>query len=196
MVSKKRGKGPRKVGLPDDFCDEHGWCRSNNYGLKAEDFPDKISYNRERFRRSSGVMRCYLKTDEAKEKLSVVMAADWEERARRAKMASDTTEVLLLEKLTQREDGVTTSELVANCINMIAKELAKRGAAGVEQLELKDLVLISNTLIGLTKSAAAVKKETGFKPNVQVNNISVTSSSKTGGVVGDLRDVIDLRAKK
>ena len=106
-------------------------------------------------------------------------------------------EVLLLEKLTAREDGVTTSELVANCINLIAKELAKRGASGVEQLELKDLVLISNTLIGLMKTASATKKEQGWKvPQVQVNNVTVNNSSKTGGVVGGLEDVIDIRGAK
>lgn len=186
----------RRLRMPDDFCNERGWCRANGYGLKPEDFPDKISFNKERFRRSGDVMRAYLKSEEGRRAQSLVTGESWEERARKAKQASDTTEVLLLEKLTMREDGVTTSELVANCINMIAKELAKRGAAGVEQLELKDLVLISNTLIGLMKSASAAKKESGFKPQVQVNNISVTSSSKTGGVVGGLKDVVDLRARK
>lgn len=190
MKSEKRNR----LRMPDDFCNEQGWCRANNYGLKPEDFPDKISYSRERFKRSGDVMRLYLRSDEGKRAQALVCAENWEERSRKAKQASDTTEVLLLEKLTMREDGVTTSELVANCINMIAKELSKRGAAGVESLELKDLVLISNTLIGLMKTASAAKKETGFKPQVQVNNVTVNNSSKTGGVVGGLKDVIDLRA--
>ena len=59
---------------------------------------------------------------------------------------------------------------------------------------MKDLVLISNTLIGLMKTASATKKDQGWKPNVQVNNVTVNNSSKTGGVVGGLKDVIDLRA--
>lgn len=182
--------------MPDDFCDENGWCRANNYGLNPEDFAERIMYNRERFKRSNKVFHLYQKTDAYKDYMAVVSAQGWEERSRKARQVSDTTEVLLLEKLVAREDGVTTSELVANCVNMIARELAKRGAGSVEELELKDLVLISNTLIGLMKTAAATKKETGFKPNVQVNNVTVNNTSKTGGVVGDLRDVIDIRPGK
>lgn len=185
----------KKLQMPDDFTDENGWCRANNYGLKEEDFPTRVLFNQERFRRSSKVYKQYQKTEEYKTAMVEWGKDNWEERSRKAHQVSDTTEVLLLEKLVMREDGVTTSEMVANCINVIARELAKRGAGSVEELELKDLVLISNTLIGLMKTAAATKKETGFKPNVQVNNISVNNSSKTGGVVGGLKDVIDLRAK-
>ena len=58
---------------------------------------------------------------------------------------------------------------------------------------MKDLVLISNTLIGLMKTASATKKEQGWKPAVQVNNVTVNNSSKTGGVIGGLEDVVDLR---
>lgn len=201
MAKGKPGTGkPVKertgIKMPDDFC-INGWCRANNYLLKEEDFESKQLYNQERFRRSGVVMRAYQQTDVYKKSWSAVMADNWEERARAARQASDTTEVLLLEKLTAREDGVTTSELVANCINLIAKELAKRGASGVEQLELKDLVLISNTLIGLMKTASATKKEQGWKvPQVQVNNVTVNNSSKTGGVVGGLEDVIDIRNNK
>ena len=90
---------------------------------------------------------------------------------------------LLLEKLTSHQDGFATSELVAGCINMIARELAARGVRDVEKLETKDLILISNNLLALTKAAAAVKKEMNWKPNTVV--IPVTqSSSKTGGAVG------------
>lgn len=186
----------KKLQMPDDFADENGWCRANNYKLNPEDFPTRVLFNQERFRRSSKVYKLYQQTAEYKNAMVEWGKDNWEERSRKAHQASDTTEVLLLEKLVAREDGITTSEIVANCINAIARELAKRGVGRVEELELKDLVLISNTLIGLMKTAAATKKETGFKPNVQINNVSVQSSSKTGGVVGSLKDVIDLRPNK
>ena len=181
--------------LPDDFT-WNGWCRNNNYLLKMEDFPDKTSYYQERFRRSTAVFREYAKTDRARTEIALASKEAWEKRSAEAHRTSDTTEVLLLEALTKREDGLTTSEMVANCINMIARELAKRGATNLADLQLKDLVLISNTLIGLTKAAAATKKETDWKPQVQVNNVTVNNTSKTGGVVGGLRDVIDLREEK
>ena len=90
----------------------------------------------------------------------------------------------------------TTSEMVANCINNIARELSKRGCQNLADMELKDLVTISNTLIGLMKTASASKKDQGWKPQVQVNNVTVNNSSKTGGIVGGLEDVIDIRKSK
>lgn len=186
---------PTKTKMPDDFS-VNGWCRANNYGVTEEEFPDPSLRTRERFKRACKVFHAYQKTDEYKRRFSLAQVENWEERAAAARRQSDTTEVLLLEKLTVREDGVTTSELVANAINMIAKELAKRGARDVAELELKDLVLISNTLIGLMKTASATKKDQGWKPNVQVNNVTVNNSSKTGGVVGGLKDVIDLRDRE
>lgn len=181
--------------MPDDFM-VNGWCRSNDYGLVAEDFGSKQEYSRERFKRAGIVFRAWQKTELYTTAISERNSKNWEERAAKARQSSDTTEVLLLEKLTAREDGITTSELVANCINVIAKELAKRGVEDVSQLELKELVLISNTLIGLMKTASATKKEQNWKvPQVQVNNVTVNNSSKTGGVVGGLQDVIDLRGE-
>ena len=41
------------------------------------------------------------------------------------------------------------------------------------------------------KTAAATKKE--VKPTVQVNNVTVNNTSKTGGVVGGIRDIIDIK---
>lgn len=181
-----------KIRMPDDFT-VNGWCRANNYLVTVEEFPDARARSKEKYKRGLKVYNAWQQTKEYKDRASAVMVENWEERAAAARRQSDTTEVLLLEKLTVREDGVTTSELVANTINMIAKELAKRGAAGVEELELKDLVLISNTLIGLMKTASATKKEQGWKPAVQVNNVTVNNSSKTGGVIGGLEDVVDLR---
>lgn len=189
----RKGKRP-KVRMPDDFT-VNGWCRANNYLITEEEFPDPKLRTRERFKRACKVMHAYQQTDEYRRAFSLAQVENWEERAAAAKQQSDTTEVLLLEKLTMREDGVTTSELVANAINMIAKELAKRGARDVAELELKDLVLISNTLIGLMKTASATKKDQNWKPAVQVNNVTVNNSSKTGGVVGGLADVIDLRKR-
>ena len=180
--------------LPDDF-EFNGWSRSNNYLLVEGDFPDKRSYIKERFKRSSTVFRAYLKTDAGRAAQSAVAKRDWAERSAKAKSESDTTEVLLLEKITHHEDGFSTAELVAGCINVIARELAKRGVRDVESLELKDLILISNNLLGLTKAAAAVKKDMDWKPNTVVVPV-VQSSSKTGGVVGGLKDVIDLRDEK
>ena len=190
----KHGKAS-KIRMPDDFT-VNGWCRANNYLITEEEFPDARERSKEKYKRGLKVYNAWQQTKEYKDRASAVMVENWEERAAAARRQSDTTEVLLLEKLTVREDGVTTSELVANAINMIAKELAKRGAAGVEELELKDLVLISNTLIGLMKTASATKKDQGWKPNVQVNNVTVNNSSKTGGVIGGLKDVIDLRAEE
>ena len=178
---------------PNDFT-INGWNRDNNYGLRKEDFADGQEYNRERFRRSGVVRGAWLKSDEGRRRQSLAVKEQWENRVLKAKQESDTTEVLLLEKITSHQDGMATSELVAGCINVIARELAKRGVAQVEELSLKDLILISNNLLGLTKAAAAVKKEMDWKPNtVVVNNVS---TSKTGGVVGGLRDVIDLRTEK
>lgn len=178
---------------PNDFT-INGWNRDNNYGLRREDFTDGQEYNRERFRRSGVVRGAWLKSDEGRRRQSLAVKEQWENRVLKAKQESDTTEVLLLEKITSHQDGMATSELVAGCINVIARELAKRGVAQVEELSLKDLILISNNLLGLTKAAAAVKKEMDWKPNtVVVNNVS---TSKTGGVVGGLRDVIDLRTEK
>lgn len=187
-------KNDERLRMPDNF-EWNGWSRANGYLLKPEDFPSKLEYNKARFTRSMKVRNAWGKTEAGKVQLAEYQAAKWEERAAKAKRGSDTTEVLLLEKLTEREDGITTSELVANCINMIAKELAKRGASSVEQLELKDLVLISNTLIGLMKTASATKKDQGWKPQMQVNNITVNNSSKTGGAIGGLEDIIDVEAK-
>lgn len=188
----KQGKAS-KIRMPDDFT-VNGWCRANNYLVTEEEYPDARERSKEKYKRGLKVYNAWQQTKEYKTRASAVMVENWEERAAAAKRQSDTTEVLLLEKLTVREDGVTTSELVANAINMIAKELAKRGARDVAELELKDLVLISNTLIGLMKTASATKKDQNWKPAVQVNNVTVNNSSKTGGVVGGLADVIDLRA--
>lgn len=184
----------RKNTFPDDFT-INGWNRANNYGLRREDFPDGKKYTQERFRRAGLLQREWHKTDEGKKAQSLISKAMWEERALKAKQESDTTEVLLLEKITSHQDGMATSELVAGCINVIARELAKRGVSQVEELSLKDLILISNNLLGLTKAAAAVKKEMDWKPNTVVV-APVVSSSKTGGAVGGLKDVIDLRTEK
>lgn len=184
----------KRLCVPEDF-EFNGWSKANNYGLKREDFADAKEWARTRYGRAVKVSAAWRKTDEARKATAIVMAEKWEERVAKAKRASDTTEVLLLEKLTTHEDGMATSELVAGCINMIARELAKRGVRDVEQLELKDLILISNNLLALTKAAAAVKKDMDWKPNTVVVPV-VQSSSKTGGVVGGLKDVIDIRADK
>lgn len=176
--------------VPEDF-EWNGWSKRNHYLLNPEEFESKVAYNRERYKRALQVSAAWRTTDEGRRQASLVMKKSWEDRVAEAHKTSDTTEVLLLERLTMREDGVTTSELVANCINVIAKELAKRGARDVANLELKDLVLISNSLIGLMKTAAAAKKDA--KPTVQVNNVTVNNTSKTGGVVGGLRDIIDIK---
>ena len=184
-----------KNAFPDSFYYK-GWTRANNYGLNREEFEDQQKYRQERFKRGCEMQRAWLQTDEGKKAQSVVSRQHWEERALKAKQESDTTEVLLLEKLTSHSDGMATSELVAGCINMIARELAKRGVGQVEELELKDLILISNNLLALTKAAAAVKKDMNWKPNTVVVAPQVVSSSKTGGVVGGLKDVIDIRTEK
>lgn len=186
---------PAGLKMPDDF-EFQGWSRKNNYGLDREAWDDKQAYARERYKRA---MRCFhewQKRDEYKNAIALNSSKGWEERAAAARRASDTTEVLLLEKLVERNGGDTTAELIANAINNIAAELAKRGIRDIDQLETKELVLISNTLMGLARAASAVKKAEGWKPQVQVNNVTVNNSSKTGGVVGGLKDVIDLRADK
>lgn len=183
------------VRMPDDF-EHNGWSRANNYLLVKEDWEDKREYSKERFKRASAVMREWQKSPEYKEAFSIAQSKNWEARAAAAKRASDTTEVLLLEKLVERNGGDTTAELIACAINIIAGELSTRAREGVKSLETKELVLISNTLTGLAKAASAVKKAEGWKPQMQVNNITVNNSSKTGGVVGGLKDVIDIRPGK
>ena len=191
FIMKKEQK--EKNVYPDDF-EVNGWSRGNNYLMDGFE-GSKVEYNRERFKRSSAVMRAWLQTDEGRERQAVIAKSRWEDRVAAAKQEADTTEVLLLEKITSHQDGFATSELVAGCINMIARELAKRGVQDVEKLDTKELILISNNLLALTKAAAAVKKEMNWKPNTVV--IPVTqSSSKTGGAVGGLSDVIDLRVDK
>ena len=187
MTEKKRV-------VPDDF-EYNGWCRGNNYLIRQEDFSDRVTMNRERFHRAKLVANAWAKTDEGRKHMSIIAKQKWEDRVAAAKQEADTTEVLLLEKITSHQDGFATSELVAGCINMIARELAARGVRDVEKLDTKELILISNNLLALTKAAAAVKKEMNWKPNTVV--IPVTqSSSKTGGAVGGLSDVIDLRVDK
>lgn len=180
---------------PDDFT-VNGWNRANGYLMKMGDYDTPLAYKKEKFRRAAIVRQEFTKTEEGRKALSLSVKEGWKTRVMKAKATSDTTEVLLLEALTKVEDGITTSELVAGCINMIARELSRRGVQQIEELSLKDLVLISNSLIGLTKAAAATKKEEGWKPQVQVNNVTVNNTSKTGGVVGGLQDVIDLRTQK
>lgn len=181
--------------MPDDFEFE-GMCRNNNYLIKREDFASGAEYSQERFRRASKVAAVWRGTEEGRKAFSLSARENWENRVMKAKTESDTTEVLLLEKITSHEDGMATAEMVAGCINMIARELAKRGVRDLESLELKDLILISNNLLGLTKAAAAVKKEMNWKPNTVVVAPQVVSSSKTGGVVGGLKDVIDIRGSE
>lgn len=183
-----------KNAVPADF-EVNGYSKENNYLLKEEDFESKVAYNQERWRRMGVVNRAWLRSEEGRRRQGLVMKERWEERAAKAKAESDTTEVLLLEKITTHEEGMSTAELVAGCINMIARELSKRGVRDVENLELKDLILISNNLLALTKAAAAVKKDMNWKPNTVVVPV-VQSSSKTGGAVGGLKDVIDLRAER
>lgn len=194
LSMKKKGTGVVVAGMkmPDDF-EVNGWSRANNYLLVKEEWEDKGAYARERYKRAMLCFHEWQKSDKYKEACALATAQNWEARAAAAKRSSDTTEVLLLEKLVERNGGDTTAELIACAINIIAGELSTRAREGVKTLETKELVLISNTLTGLAKAASAVKKAEGWKPQVQVNNVTVNNSSKTGGVVGGLRDVIDIR---
>lgn len=194
LSMKKKGTGVVVAGMkmPDDF-EVNGWSRANNYLLVKGEWEDKGAYARERYKRAMLCFHEWQKSDKYKEACALATAQNWEARAAAAKRSSDTTEVLLLEKLVERNGGDTTAELIACAINIIAGELSTRAREGVKTLETKELVLISNTLTGLAKAASAVKKAEGWKPQVQVNNVTVNNSSKTGGVVGGLRDVIDIR---
>lgn len=194
LSMKKKGTGVVVAGMkmPDDF-EVNGWSRANNYLLVKGEWEDKGAYARERYKRAMLCFHEWQKSDKYKEACALAAAQNWEARAAAAKRSSDTTEVLLLEKLVERNGGDTTAELIACAINIIAGELSTRAREGVKTLETKELVLISNTLTGLAKAASAVKKAEGWKPQVQVNNVTVNNSSKTGGVVGGLRDVIDIR---
>lgn len=182
--------------VPVDF-EFNGWSKANMYMMSTSGITDKIAYQRERFRRAAKVQNAWQKTPEGRKAQGIAIRQAWEERAQKAKEQSDTAEVLLLENIVQRDkDGITTASMVAGCINLIARELAKRGVKQVSELSLKDLVLISNSLLALTKAAANVKKEEKWHPQVQVNNVMVNNSSKTGGVVGGLQDVIDVSTQK
>src|SRR5690625_477631 len=194
---KKAGKGLVEFGLkmPDDFV-VNGWCRGNNYGLIKEEWEDKQAYSRERYKRAMKCFHEWQKSPEYRAASVAVATRGWEERAAAAKRASDTTEGLLLEKLVERNGGQTTAALIAEAINGIASELSRRAREGYQGMDTKELVLISNTLTGLAKAASAVKKAEGWKPQVQVNNVTVNNSSKTSGVIGGLKDVIDVRAEE
>lgn len=193
---KKETKGLVETGLkmPDDYT-VNGWNRANNYLLVKEEWEDGKLYSRERYKRAMTCYRAWQQSSEYRKAAALVATRGWEERAAAAKRASDTTEVLLLEKLVERNGEETTAEKIAEAINGIAGELSRRAREGFRDMETKELVLISNTLTGLAKAASAVKKAEGWKPAVQVNNVTVNNTSKTGGVVGDLRDVIDIRGK-
>lgn len=194
---KKKTKSLVETGLkmPDDYT-VNGWNRGNNYLLVREEWKDKQAYARERYKRAMQCFHSWQKSEEYRNAAVAVASRGWEERAAAAKKASDTTEVLLLEKLVERSGGPTTAEMIAGAINEIANELSRRAQEGYRNMDTKELVLISNTLTGLAKAASAVKKAEGWKPAVQVNNVTVNNSSKTGGVVGGLKDVIDLRDDK
>lgn len=194
---KKKNTSLVETGLkmPDDYTVK-GWNRNNNYLLVKEEWEDKQAYARERYKRAMECFHNWQKSPQYREAAVAVAARGWEERAAAAKRSSDTTEVLLLEKLVERDGGETTAEMIATAINGIAGELSRRAREGFRNMETKELVLISNTLTGLAKAASAVKKTEGWKPQVQVNNVTVNNSSKTGGVVGGLEDVIDIRPGK
>jgi len=179
--------------LPEDFT-VNGWNKANNFGVDFSQYESKAVANKERFRRSGIVMRAYQQTDTYKEAMRVAATDAWNARVMKAKNASDTAEVLLLEGLiAKRYEGDTAAEIISSAITNIACELAKRGTKNIDELDTKELIQISNMLLGLTKAASAAKRTEGWKPNVQVNNVTVNNSSKTGGVVGGLKDVIDLR---
>lgn len=182
--------------VPVDF-EFNGWSKANMYMMSTSGITDKVAYQRERFRRAAKVQNAWQKTPEGRKAQGIAIRQAWEERAQKAKEQSDTAEILLLERIVEKEkDGMSTATLISGCINLIARELAKRGAQNISELSIKDLILISNSLLGLTKAASAVKKDNKWQPQVQVNNVTVNNTSKTGGVVGGLQDVIDVSTQK
>jgi len=184
------------VKVPVDF-EFNGWSKANMYLMPSSGITNKAEYVKERFRRAAKVQNAWAKTPEARKLQGVAIRQAWEERAQKAKEQSDTAEILLLERIVEKEkDGMSTATLISGCINLIARELAKRGAQNISELSIKDLILISNSLLGLTKAASAVKKDNKWQPQVQVNNVTVNNTSKTGGVVGGLQDVIDISTQK
>ncbi len=182
--------------VPEDF-EFNGWSKANMYLMPSSGITNKVEYVRERFRRAVKVQNAWQKTPEGRKAQSLAVKERWETRAREAREQSDTAEILLLERIVEKEkDGLSTATLISGCINLIARELAKRGAKNLEKLSIKDLIQISNSLLGLTKAASAAKKEAKWQPQVQVNNVTVNNTSKTGGVVGGLQDVIDVSTEK
>lgn len=175
---------------PDTFTVD-GMCRANGYLIDTTGMTER-EINKEKFRRGSIVSREYHKTDEYKALMSNYHK-ELDRRRLEAREKADKAEVLLIERLDTREDGLSTNEMVAGCIDIIAKELSKRGVSQVEELKTNELINISNHLLGLVKAAAAVRnscKSMGaavVAQNVTINN----NSSKTGGVIGGLQDVLD-----
>lgn len=175
---------------PDTFTVD-GMCRANGYLIDTTGMSER-EINKEKFRRGSIVSREYHKTDEYKALMSNYHK-ELDRRRLEAREKADKAEVLLIERLDTREDGLSTNEMVAGCIDIIAKELSKRGVSQVEELKTNELINISNHLLGLVKAAAAVRnscKSMGtavVAQNVTINN----NSSKTGGVIGGLQDVLD-----
>ena len=179
--------------VPVDF-EYNGWSKANMYMMSTSGITDKVAYQRERFRRAAKVQNEWQKTPEGRKAQGLAIRQAWEERAQKAKEQSETAEILLLERIVEKEkDGMSTATLISGCINLIARELAKRGAQDIDKLSIKDLIQISNSLLGLTKAASAVKKDNKWQPQVQVNNVTVNNTSKTGGVVGGLQDVIEIQ---
>lgn len=178
---------------PDTFMVD-GMCRANGYLLDTTGMTGK-EINQERFRRGSIVSRAYHKTDEYKALLSNYQK-ELDRRRLEAREKADRAEVLLIERLDTREDGLSTNEMVAGCIDIIAKELSKRGVSQVEELKTNELINISNHLLGLVKAAAAVRNSSKFGTAVVAQNLTINNnSSKTGGVIGGLQDVLDAEVK-
>lgn len=188
-----------RMKVPEDFEFE-GMSKANGY-LMEESGLSGIEWNRERFRRSGKVARAWQKDSgylaAAREMGTLTRAKAWDERRRKNYERADAAEVMLLEKMDSQGEGVSTNEMVASCINLIAKELAKRGVAGVEELKTSELINISNHLLALTKAASNVRRSGVCDSKIIAQNVTINAgnSSKTGGVVGGIRDVIDLRGE-
>lgn len=186
--------------VPEDFT-VNGMNKGNCYLLKEEDFPSRKLFNEERFRRAGVVIREWQKTDQYKVAaremgyLSVKKRDD--ERRRLSYEKADAAEILLIEKLDSMGAGVSTNEMVASCIDLIAKELAKRGMTQISELKVNELINISNHLLALVKAASSVRRDNNLGKNTIVaQNITVNNnSSKTGGVIGGLEDVIDVEVE-
>lgn len=132
--------------------------------------------------------RQFNSTDEGR----LALRESWEQRKEAAKKKAKEIEVGMIEELTRKEVGQEQpTVLMAKAIATASVEISKRIVEGAKTLKSNDLILLSNTLMGLTKNLLSLRDKADEKsPTTAIQvNIKNESGSKTGGAVGSILDV-------